>query len=717
MRQNVPQVNFASGEIVTEADERADSQIFARAVRRLDNGIITPLGQIRRRPGFGYQADLTTALGASSPNVRMETYIFSSSQFYVLVFEPGKCSILSVNGTLIQSFSTSPITKITAARLWEFHLCYRGDSIILTHEAFWPIEIKRTSATTFTCGDFPFYKEDSLSGWQSTASDPSYRYAPFYLYYAPRTSPLGAGVMLTMSAASGAITLTSSVDYFLPGHVGAILGFEGSVPGSGEYTWMPKFSEGMVITGYTSPTSVTAQTLGASSSGDLTIEKTQWGELMWNDARGYPRTACFHEQRLFFAGSPGHPNAIWGSASASFSKQGKADGAYYDFAWMAWTGSPATPVETDPLLMFVADDQVLDIRRLHSYRNLHIMTTTAEFIVPSSLTDSAITPFNFRARKQTPYGVDDQVAPVVYDDAVVFLERSRKVLREVVYNDLQKAYGAQSLSNLAPHRINDPKQMCLWKGSATTPEAMLFLLSNDGTISVMQGNRGNDTLGWHRWTTPGKFLSIAAIYEYVFALVEREIDGVARVYLERMDEASILDCMLEFDLPNPTDQLPGQERLAGNRVAVMIPRDLPRNPPPRTGAEADEIYVHVASVEPVAGQLDLPILVQSGHTGLDAGFFVELLSPAPIVRGGIAVAQPKAVGRIGVGVEHAASLLVDGQERGPYKPAMLPDDLQFVASGNVPAMGTSVGRRLHTQISQSRPGKLTLLSVTRDVVF
>jgi len=725
MRENRVQVNFSSGEVVDEGYDRADSQIFGRAVKALRNGIITPLGQIRRRPGFGFQVDLTTSVAIANPEqARGEAYVFSSSQFYALVFEPGKCHILSVNGTLIQTLSGAPLTGITAARLWQFHYCYRGDSIILTHEAFWPIEIKRTSATTFTATNFPFYKGDALTAWQTTSADPSYRYAPFYANYAPRTSPRGGVVQLTVSAATGAVTLTASAAYWDPLHVGAIIGLDG-VAATGDYDYMARFTEGAVITSYVSSTVVNATILGTGNIGDLTQNNMQWAELMWNDLRGYPRTAFFHEQRLFFAGSRAHPNGIWGSASSAFSDQGKGDGAYYDFAWMDWTGSPNVPVETQALLLFLADDQVLDIRRVFSYRNLHLMTSTAEFIVPSSLTDTAITPFNFRARKQTPYGVDDQVCPVVYDDAVVFLERNRSVLREVVYNDLQKAYGAQSLSNLAPHRISNleddgtqttPVQMCLWKGSVTTPEAMLLIVLSNGKISVMQGNRGNDTLGWHHWTTPGYFRSIFTIDSYVFALVQREVAGVDRLYLERMDEASTLDCMLEFTLGTPADQIPGQARLAGNTAAIVVPQLVTVKE--ENGRSASRtLFVHAGDAAPVAGVLDSPIILTEGHTGLDYGFELDMLSPAPMARNGILLAQPKRVGRIGVGVKDCTSLTVDGQDRGPYRRHMLPVDLPHAISGNIPAMGSSHGYRLATKIEQRRPGKLVILSVSRDVVF
>ena len=703
MRDLQTQNNFAAGEIDPKAIDRPDSPILKRAVARLRNFLITPLGQIRRRPGTRFLLDLTTATGAAAANVRCETYIFSASQYYVFLLEPAKITILSVNGAVIQTITGAPITSITAARLWQIHFNYRGDSIILCHVDFWPIEIKRTSATTFTAAAFPFYKATALDAWQSVAADPSYRRGPFYYAYPPRGKD-GGGVSLTLSAATGAITVTASVAYFDPLHVGAIFGCDGNT-GNSPYTYLRDYNEGFVVTGYTSSTVVSATVLGTSSLG-LAQAATgsgggPWGELMWNDYRGYPRASVFHEQRLYFAGSKATPNAIWGSCSASLGANALGDGAYYHMGWM-YPLSGGIPTDIDAMLYFLADDDVLDIRRLFSYRNLHIFSATSEHIVPNSLTDTAITPFNFRARKQTSYGVADDIRPIIYDDAVVFVQKTEKVVREVVYNDLQKGYGAQSLSNLAPHLLTGPKQSALWKGSTTSPEAVLLLLQDDGTIAVMQGNRGNDTLGWHRWDTPGRFLSVATIFDYLFFLVARTVNGVERVFLERLDETTILDARADWTADPATDVMSGLVQLAGRTAAVM----------------AGDHWVTLATVTS-AGVLDLPLRLTAASVGLDPGTEVAMLPPSPAARNGITLMQPKKIARVGVGVEAALTLLVDGQDKGPRRKRApyVPSQLEAAVSGNIRANARGAGLRLQTVVTQDRPAPLTILSISRDVVF
>lgn len=703
MRDLQTQNNFAAGAIDPKAVDRPDSPILKRAVKRLRNFLITPLGQLRRRPGTKSLLDVTAATGATAANVRLETYIFSVSQYYLFILEPGRITIASVNGTTIQTITAAPITSITAARLWDVHFNYRGDSIILCHSEFWPIEIKRTSATTFTAASFPFYKATALDAWQSVAADPSYRRGPFYYAYAPRGKD-GGGVSLTLSAATGAITVTASAAYFDPLHVGAIFGCDGNT-GNSPYQYLRDYNEGFVVTGYTSPTVVSATVLGTSSLG-LAQAATgsgggPWGELMWNNYRGYPRASVFHEQRLFFAGSKATPNAIWGSCSASLGANALGDGAYYDLAWM-YPLSGGIPTEIDAMLYFLADDEVLDIRRLFSYRNLHIFTATSEHIVPNSLTDTAITPFNFRARKQTSYGIADGVRPLIYDDAVVFVQKTEKVVREVVYNDLQKAYGAQSLSNLAPHLLTGPKQSALWKGSSTSPESVMLMVQDDGTIAVMQGNRGNDTLGWHTWDTIGTFLSVAAIFDLLFFLVARTVNGVSRVYLERLDETTVLDARADWSAGAPTDAVTGMTHLGGKAASIMV----------------GDHWVTTALVS-AAGTLDLPLRLTSAIVGLDPTTEVALLPPSPPARNGITLAQPKKIARVGVGVEAALTLLIDGQDKGPRKKrrAYVPAQLVTPVSGNIRANARGAGLRLETTIAQDRPAPLVVLSASRDVVF
>ena len=66
------------------------------------------------------------------------------------------------------------------------------------------------------------------------------------------------------------------------------------------------------ITGYTSPTVVTATVIKPLSS---TAATKRWSEGALSTKRGYPAAITFHENRLVLGGIPGDPHAIYGSVS------------------------------------------------------------------------------------------------------------------------------------------------------------------------------------------------------------------------------------------------------------------------------------------------------------------------------------------------------------------------------------------------------------------
>ena len=151
-----------------------------------------------------------------------------------------------------------------------------------------------------------------------------------------------------------------------------------------------------------------------------------------------------------------------------------------------------------------------------------------------------------------------------------------------------------------------------------------------------------------------------------------------------------------------TDVMSGLVQLAGRTAAVM----------------AGDHWVTLATVTS-AGVLDLPLRLTAASVGLDPGTEVAMLPPSPAARNGITLMQPKKIARVGVGVEAALTLLVDGQDKGPRRKRApyVPSQLEAAVSGNIRANARGAGLRLQTVVTQDRPAPLTILSISRDVVF
>jgi hypothetical protein len=87
------------------------------------------------------------------------------------------------------------------------------------------------------------------------------------------------------------------------------------------------------ITGYTSPTVVSVQVKRALHDTSAT---SRWSEAAFSGVRGYPRTACFHDQRLVLGGVSSLPLTVWGSVTSDlfdFERTGLDDGSWtYELA-------------------------------------------------------------------------------------------------------------------------------------------------------------------------------------------------------------------------------------------------------------------------------------------------------------------------------------------------------------------------------------------------
>jgi len=217
-RQRVHQASFLRGELDPKILSRVDLAAYGQGLKKARNVIPVNQGGIERRSGSVYRADL----GAVS---RIEPFIFNESQEYIFAFQNQALKIYSTNGTLVATLSSCPWVT---SELFELNYSQSGDNMIVVHENFVPQIITRVDATTFTRTAFGF--EQSQNGADT--------FQP-YFKFADDTITLDIS---TASAGSG-VTVTTSSAYFTSSYVGMKLRYHGSE---------------LTITGYTSPTQVTA---------------------------------------------------------------------------------------------------------------------------------------------------------------------------------------------------------------------------------------------------------------------------------------------------------------------------------------------------------------------------------------------------------------------------------------------------------------------------
>ena len=492
---NTVQTNFSSGELNPLLASRTDSKAYFEGTKSCRNFALLAEGGLMRRPGTTY---LATLPGES----RLIPFVFSDDEVAIIALSNQRLDVYNTSGVAITSNYTTNCNW-TTAQLFELNFTQFGDTIFITHRSNAIRKIFRASASSFTVKTFDF----------ATHSSGYPIYEPYYKYEDSATT-------ITTSGTSGSVTVTASANTFTANWVGVRIR-KSDAAGANYKT--------MTITGYTSATEVTATCNETLTNTTATVE---WDEQTFSSLRGYPQAAAFHQNRLWFGGANARPSGVWASQT----------GAYYNF-------NVDTSGDTHAIDVDISGDKVNEVRHIMSTRNLQIFTDGGEFYVPTTTATAAITPGNVTLKQQTPYGCN-RAAPQQFDQATIFSQKSGKAVREFVWNDIEDGYKATSVSILAAHLIDTPKQISVQSGNLTRPEQYAFFLNSgstlNGQLAVFHSVRDEKIAGWGLWSTRtnDSFHSIVSLNENLIICAKRIVASGTVYTLEKFAEtdATTLDC-------------------------------------------------------------------------------------------------------------------------------------------------------------------------------
>lgn len=583
-RIRVPLTSFDYGEVSPNLRSRTDSQVYNRAAQTLRNFFIRSEGGLEKRAGTRIWAEAESAVTYSSSatgmQVRLEPFVFSDDEQYIIAFSGARCDIyrLLTDGTVshvqgLTADSAAAALPWTQAKLGELTFAQAGDVMFICHTTFMIRKLVRTGLTTFKVDTFEFEQ----------SSDDNLTFQPYHSFQ-------DVGVTLSSSATSGSgATLTTSAAYFESDHVGTTLRI-GNTDAE--------------ITAFTDSTNVTAtingtlrqqlaidalETVegsnkvlvthplhGLAASASITIDRaaavggltaaningsrtiaavldentyeitaaanatstavgggsprietgaatTEWAEQSYSSLRGYPAAVTFHEGRLWFAGTQAQPNHLWASKSNRFFNFDVGDGN-----------------DDDSIDVSGAVGTFDQIRHLVSNRDLQIFASESEFYIPAFAT-TPVTPATAQVRRQTPFGANF-VRPEPLDGATLYVQKAGNAVREYIFSDTEGAYVSTDLSVLSSHLITTPWQQAVSKGAMNKPESFAFYVGSDGDLTVFYSMRADKRQGWMRWTTTGSFHSVCAVGTRLFtATVRDDGGGTNKFYVEEFQADQPMD--------------------------------------------------------------------------------------------------------------------------------------------------------------------------------
>ncbi len=614
--------NFTAGQLSDRLDGRTDIAKYANGCKKLQNFLIHAHGGATRRPGTEFISEVKNSANAT----RLIPFEFNVEQAYVLEFGNLYFRIYRNGGQIVSSGSAVEVTTTyTSAQLSELKFTQSADVMYVVHPSHPVRKISRTGHTAWTIADVDFRRGPMLD--QNTTA-----------------------TTFTASARTGSVTITASTNTFASTDVGRLVKFYDGFAKITAFTnattvtaavqenedlrteLMPsytattiKFHEGdpsstglehndritdsdanFVLEGFKVGQTVTIS--GASNSGnnqtglvivqvtsdtilfapsnDLVNENAgqsitmtgnlgataDWSLGAFSDTTGHPACITFFEQRLVLANTATQPQTIFFSVSGDFEDYN------------------AGTLDTSALIYTIGSNQVNVIRYLTASRALLVGTSGGEFVVRAS-SDEPISPTNTQILRQASYG-SANIQPVGVANVVLFVQRAKRKLRELVYSFGSDSYFAPDLTILSENITEGLiKEIALQQ----EPDNIVWCVLENGKLVGMTYRREEEVVAWHDHEMGGTFTDGGTTYGYgfveslatipsstrtedeVYVVVARTINGGTKRYVERLkpidfgtdvQDAFFVDSGLTYSGSAATT-ISGLDHLEGQTVKIL----------------------------------------------------------------------------------------------------------------------------------------------------
>ncbi len=492
------QNSFTSGELDPKLIARDDVKAYDAGLTTALNVVVLPQGGVKRRPGTKF----ITELGGSPENgIRLVPFEFNTSDAYLLAFTHNRMAVIK-NGVLQTNIAGSGnnylTTTITSAMLTKMCWVQSADTLIVTQEDMVPKKITRTSDTAWTIANVTF------------------TFNPQHAFTLTIENTSSAGT-LTPSGTEGKITLTTQHSYWnASDDIGSFVNVIGS----------NQFGRAKIVA---VDSATVAQALieipffNTDALANADWEHETGYEDTFSGSRGYPRTATFHQGRLFFGGSKSRPSTIFASRI----------NAFFDF-------NPGEGLDDDAFVATLDTNQLNTITDILSANYLQIFTTGGEFFAPQDFSDP-LTPANFIAKLQSSHGSKENIRVQNISGSTIYIQRQGKALNEYIYDRGGDGYLTSQISLLSSHLLSTPIDMSIRKATSTDEGDRLLVVNNDGTSAVYTLLRDQNIVAATQFTTDGLFLNVATVVSDQYVAVKRTINSANKYYIELFDEAFTLD--------------------------------------------------------------------------------------------------------------------------------------------------------------------------------
>lgn len=564
---------FNAGELTPWMDGQVSFDKYYSGCKRLENFIPTVQGPAFNRPGFRY----VTSAKYSNKKCRLIPFDFSTEQAYILEFGDAYIRFYKDRGQILSGSAAYEVsTTYTETEIPECQFVQSNDVLYIAHPNHFPASLSRTGHTSWTLEDlviinqyFPSPSMITTSGFDNFSAancvdeqyttkawDNNTDIAGQWLQIDTGATNKKEFTRISLYIEGAALNATFDIEYYDTSSASwkkAVTGWNLAEEPLG---WVTKEWDSV---GSHAKWRL-YKTDAAAAGGDvMELELYEVGVPEEWGAGKYPSSIAFFEQRLWFA----YKQTVWASKSGDF----------YNMT---------TGLNADHAMIYtIGATQVNKIQWLASGKILVVGTAGGEYKVSASSLDEAITPANIRIAKQSNIG-SHYIEPVPIADVVLYLQRSKRKIREFTYNSLEDSFTSPDMTVLARHLFDSD---VLTMSYQQEPYSILWCVMSDGKMLAFTYQRIEGITAWSQHTTDGLFESAACIYgsngnNELWVVVNRTIEGVEKRYIELLEEpytgndihndtnCFFVDSGLTYNGP-PATLMSGLDHLEGESVSIL----------------------------------------------------------------------------------------------------------------------------------------------------
>ena len=471
---------------------------------------------------------------------------------YILVFGDQTMRVIK-DGAFVQDGGTdySIATPFAATDIMDVDFVQSVDVMYFAHRSYYPRKMTRTSDTSWSFSNIaidPTIGRPGLVTFTDTESGDGNEKAT-YTYKVSAVTEGG------IEGFPGDAYETSSRD---------VLDYRGcnvnlnwpDVAGADSYNVYRKRGGSYGYIGY----SETSEFDDDNISADTSIAPYEAAGL-FTTSDDYPGAVTIFQQRLIFASSNNLPETIWMSQVGDYENFSKSQ----------------ILRDSDRVELDITGSTLNSVKYMIQLRELLVFAETGEWSV---IGPQGGLPATNVAQTQYGYSGAGDVKPIVAEDTALFVDRTKRNVRDLRFALEQDGYTGNDLTIFSYHYF-EGREIVDW-AFQKNPFYLVWVVLDDGTLLSLTYKREHQVWAWARHDMGGDVENVAVIPEggedALYMIVKRTIGGSQVRYIERMESRIFttlaasyhVDCGVTRSSGSALSTVTGLDHLEGETVSALV---------------------------------------------------------------------------------------------------------------------------------------------------